>query len=69
MHEEVYAFAAFFAVAAGFDHLEGFLEHLPVCQKLARCCKHGALVAPCLLHATRDFATHLLVYSNLVSFH
>lgn len=67
--EEVYTFAVFFAVAAVFEQLETYIEHMPEYRVVARFIKHGCMCAP-TLHACRHMVEHVLVYSHMVtSFH
>ena len=62
--EDVYAFAIFFAVAAVFERVESYIEHLPNTRRVVRAIKHGALAVP-TLHAAKDIVIHVLVYSHI----
>ena len=64
MGEDAYALAAFMCVAVVFDSLEHFVEHMPQYRKAVRWIRRGALVTPVVLHAFKDFAIHVLVYSG-----
>jgi len=61
---DLLALAAFMGIAVTFDYLEKYIEHIPEVHQAMRVLKHGCMAAPWLLHGTRDFAIHLLVYSG-----
>lgn len=63
--EEVYAFVVFFVVAAVFQHVETYIEHLPGTRRVVRAIKHGAVAVP-TLHACQHLIEHVLVYSHVV---
>lgn len=64
MEHDAYAFAIFCGIAICFDHLEGFIEHMPATRRAVRAVKRGLLISPWVLHAFRDFAIHFFVYSG-----